>query len=54
MSNKIKFSAIRPIRGRRYANEALEMRDALRKCVSSEEGSLPWQVDYVRKTAHYA
>ena len=43
-----------PVRGRRYQNDALSMRDALKTYVNREEGSVPWQVDYVRRTAHYA
>ena len=45
---------LRPVRGRRYQNDALSMRDALKTYVNREEGSVSWQVDYVRRTAHYA
>ena len=30
------------------------MKDALKDYLNSEEGSVPWQVIYVRRTSHYA
>ena len=30
------------------------MKDALKDFLNSEEGSVPWQVGYVRRTSHYA
>ena len=38
------------LRGRRTSGNALHMRDCLRDYVNSEIGSLPWQLDYVRRT----
>ena len=42
------LQSIAPLRGRRYANSAVEVRDALTKYFVSDEGSLPWQLDHVR------
>ena len=41
---------IRQIRGCRNRAEVLQMRDDLKMYISSEEGSVPWQLDYVRRT----
>ena len=45
---------IAPIRNRRYSDDAVGMRDVLKDYLNSEEGSVPWQVDYVRRSSHYA
>jgi len=42
--------SISPLRGRRYEGRALDMRDSLKSYVNSEVGSVPWQLDYVRRT----
>ena len=47
------FSHINAVRGSRYTKDALQMRETLKKYVNSEEGSVPWQLDYVRRTSHY-
>ena len=39
--------------GSRVASEALEIRSELKRYMNSQEGSLPWQVDYIRRTSHY-
>ena len=36
--------------GSRYENNAIKMRDDLKGYVNSEEGSLPWQLNYVQRT----
>ena len=41
---------IRPIRGSRYREECIRMRDDLKDYFSSEYGSVPWQLTYVRRT----
>lgn len=45
---------INPVRGSRYSKDALEMRETLKTYVNSENGSVPWQTRYVRRTSHYA
>lgn len=45
--------AIRPvkrIRNRKYNTSAIDMRNDLVEYLASEEGSLPWQLDYVRRS----
>ena len=42
------------LRGSRAKKSALDTRDALKDYLNSEEGSVPWQVGYVRRTLHYA
>ena len=39
-----------PVRGSRYCQDALAMRDALIDFVKSEEGHLEWQIAHVRRT----
>ena len=39
--------------GSRVAREALEIRSELKCYMNSQEGSLPWQVDYIRCISHY-
>ena len=36
-------------RGTRYRNYALEVREALKAYVNSEQGAVPWQWDYIRR-----
>ena len=38
--------------GSRVAREALEIRSELKHYMNSQEGSLPWQVDYIRCISH--
>ena len=38
------------VRGSRYKEGAVKMRDALKDCINSATGSLRWQLDYVRRT----
>ena len=41
---------IPPLRGCRYRDECIHMRDSLKDYLNSEQGSVPWQMDYVRRT----
>ena len=43
-------NGISALRGRRPRDDALYMRDCLKEYLNSEAGSLPWQLDYVRRT----
>ena len=47
------FQRVNVIRGRRNKLEPVAMRHALANYLGSEEGSLPWQLDYVRRTSNY-
>ena len=47
------FEDLSQTHGSRAASEALEIRSELKRYIKSEEGSLPWQVDYIRRTSHY-
>ena len=47
------FGNLRPVHGPRYGIDAAETQELLKKYVNSEEGSVTWQVDYVRRTSHY-
>ena len=38
------------VRGSRYRQNAVEMREALKDYVNSEAGSVEWQLDHVRRT----
>jgi len=38
------------VRGSRYKEEYIQMRDSLKDYLASEEGSVSWQIDYVRRT----
>ena len=38
------------LRGRRSDGKALHMRDCLKDYLNSQTGSLPWQLDCVRRT----
>ena len=40
------------IKGSRYSNNAVEMRNSLRRFLNSEEGSVSWQEEYVTRTAY--
>ena len=42
------------VRGSRSRQDALEARNELKNFLNSDEGSVPWQLDYVRRTSHYA
>ena len=44
------FNNIRPIRGNRNCSEVVQMHDGIKEYLNSEEGSLPWQQDYIRRT----
>ena len=37
----------------RVGSEALEIRSELKRYMNSQDGSLSWQVDYIRRTSHY-
>ena len=50
-SNQGCLSEVNAVRGSRYTKKALEVREALKKYVNSERGSVPWQLDYVRRTS---
>ena len=41
------------VRGSRYSKDAIAMRETLKDYVNSEAGSVPWQLDYIRRTSHY-
>ena len=40
------------VKGYRYSNNAVEMRNSLRRFLNSEEGSVSWQEEYVTRTAY--
>ena len=44
------FNNIRPIRGNRNCIEVVPMRTEIKEYLNSEEGNLPWQQDYIRRT----
>ena len=44
------FQNLNPIHGSCSSNSAVEMLENLKKYVNSEEGSLPWKIDYVYQT----
>ena len=41
------FKSINPVRGSRYTKDGLKVRETLTKYVNSENGSVPWQFDYI-------
>jgi hypothetical protein len=43
---------INRVKGSRYSNDAVEMRNSLRRFVSSEEGCVDWQEEYVTRTTY--
>lgn len=45
-----RFQSLRAPRGFRYGKEALEMRENLKSCLKSQDGSLARQWDYVDRT----
>ena len=47
------FQSINAVRGSRSRVDALEVRNRLKNYLNSNEGSVPWQIDYVRRTSHY-
>ena len=47
------FEDLSRTHGWRVASEALEIRSELKRYMNSQEGNLPWQVDYIRRTSHY-
>ena len=53
-SGNIALEEIASLRGSCAKKSALDTRDALKDYLNSEEGSVPWQVGYVRRTPHYA
>ena len=53
-SGKSALKETASLRSSRAKESALDTRDALKDYLKSEEGSVPWQVGYVRKTSHYA
>ena len=42
------FHSINAVRGSRLRVHALEVRNRLKNYFNSNEGSVPWQIDYVR------
>ena len=47
------FKDLSRTHGSRVASEALKIRSELKRYMNSQEGSLPWQVDNIRRTSHY-
>ena len=47
------FEDLSRTHGSPVASEALEIQLELKHYRNSQEGSLPWQVDYIRRTSHY-
>ena len=43
---------VRSIRGSKYSLSVIDMRENLKNYLNSEEGRVPWQLDYVRRTAY--
>ena len=44
------FNNIRPIRDNRNRLEVVQIHDEMKAYLNSEEGSLPWQQDYIKRT----
>ena len=42
------------VRGSRSRENALKTRDKLKDYLNNEEGSLEWQINYIRRTSHFA
>ena len=40
------------VRGSRYSDQAINMRDALMNYLNSEEGAVPWQKKNIRRTSY--
>ena len=53
-SENLALIEVPPYRGSRSKKSALDTREALKNYLNSEHGSLPWQVNYIRRTSHYA
>lgn len=53
-SESLALTEIPPYRGSRSKKSALDTREAVKIYLNSEHGSLPWQVNYIRRTSHYA
>ena len=51
-ANNGTFQDIGIARPRQYKSSAADTRDALAKYFFSEDGSLPWQLDYIRRTGN--
>ena len=47
------FANMNAVRGSRYSKDAIAMRETLKDYVNSEAGSVPWQLDYIRRSSHY-
>lgn len=43
------FCSLPPTRGSRYRNYAMEVREALKAFVNSEQGAVSWQWEYIRR-----
>ena len=48
------YQSINAVQGSQSRVDALEVRNRLKNYLNSNEGSVPWQIDYVRRTSHYA
>lgn len=44
--------SINPVRGCRYKQNAIKMRESIKAYVNSEIGSVPWQYTYMKRTSH--
>ena len=40
---------LRPVRGSSYCVDAISLRDYLKEYVNSDSGSVPWQLDFIRR-----
>ena len=40
------------VKGSRYSNNAVEIRNSLRRFLNIEEGRVSWQEEYVTRTAY--
>ena len=45
---------LQPVRGSRVRQDVLQIRNNLKNYLNSEGGSVPWQLNYVRRTSHFA
>lgn len=48
------FRKFRNVRGSRPREDAVRIRNELKEYLNSEEGSVSWQLNYIRRTSHYA
>ena len=56
LSNSVDNGGLRDlprVRGSRSRQDVLEVRNDLKEFLNSDEGSVPWQVEYIRRTSHY-